>query len=162
MEIFKNSDLIIWLVDLSSRGWNNRLKEDLKRLGENVIMLTGNKIDLVEDYKKAISDYPKMLPVSCLTGVGLKKLKSELTKRINKKMPDLTSGMVVTSARHQRKLKEAVKHIKAAREKIDKEESPEFTAFDLNQAAKDLDEITGKVYNEQILEEIFSRFCIGK
>jgi len=162
LKIFENSDLILWLADLSSRGWKNRLKEDLKRLEKNIIILVGNKIDLVIDCRKTIKDYPEMLPVSCLTGAGLKKLKSELLKRINEKMPDLTSGMVVTSARHKQKLEQAIKHIKTAREKIEKDESPEFTAFDLNQATKALDEITGKVYNEQILEEIFSRFCIGK
>ncbi|MBN1213461.1 MAG: tRNA uridine-5-carboxymethylaminomethyl(34) synthesis GTPase MnmE [candidate division Zixibacteria bacterium] len=162
LKIFKNSDLIIWLADLSSRGWKRRLEEDLKRLEENIIMLVGNKIDLVKDYKKTIVACPEMLPVSCLTGAGLKKLKSDLVKRINEKMPDLTSGMVVTSVRHQQKLEQAIKNIKSARKKIESEESPEFTAFDLNLAAKALDEITGKVYNEQILEEIFSRFCIGK
>ncbi|MDD3732331.1 MAG: tRNA uridine-5-carboxymethylaminomethyl(34) synthesis GTPase MnmE [candidate division Zixibacteria bacterium] len=162
LKIFKDADLILWLVDLSSRGWKSRLEDDLKYLDGKLIMLIGNKIDLVKEFKKDLRAYPGIIPVSCLDGSGLKKLKSNLIKNINKKMPDLTSGVVVTSARHKQKLEQAIEHVKSARMKLVEDESPEFTAFDLNQATRAIDEITGKVYNEQILDEIFARFCIGK
>jgi tRNA modification GTPase len=45
---------------------------------------------------------------------------------------------------------------------IEAGESPEIVAFELRQTVDVLGEITGKVYNEEILGEIFSRFCIGK
>ena len=74
----------------------------------------------------------------------------------------MTSGVVVTSARHQQKLKAAVKHLKSACSKIRLAASPELTAFDLRQGVNAVDEITGKVYTEQILDRIFENFCIGK
>jgi tRNA modification GTPase len=42
------------------------------------------------------------------------------------------------------------------------DESPELTAFDLRQAVIALEEITGRIYTEDILGEVFSRFCVGK
>ena len=77
-------------------------------------------------------------------------------------MPDSTSGLVVTSARHQQKLKQAIKAMRSAYRNTKAGTSPEMTAFDLRQAAGAIDEITGRVYNEEILGKIFSRFCIGK
>jgi tRNA modification GTPase len=103
-----------------------------------------------------------LIPISCLTGKGINNLKKKLLERINEKIPDLTSGVVVTSARHQQKLKQAVKHLRAAKKKMSQSDSPELTAFNLRQAANAIDEITGKVYTEDILQRIFSKFCIGK
>ena len=77
-------------------------------------------------------------------------------------MPDLTSGLVVTSARHQQKLKAALAEIEQAKSKIAENQSPELTALDLRLAAGELAEITGRIYNEDILGQIFSKFCIGK
>jgi len=112
-----------------------------------------------------MSQPPKGLvitPISCLTGKGISSLKKKLLECINERMPDLTSGVVVTSARHQQKLQAALKNLRRAKTKMKSGESPELTAFDLRQAAGAIDEITGKVYTEDILQRIFSKFCIGK
>jgi tRNA modification GTPase len=100
--------------------------------------------------------------ISCLTGKGINRLKEKIIQRINDTMPDLTSGLVVTSARHRQKLQAALKNLRRAKSKMKQGESPELIAFDLRQAADAIDEITGKVYTEDILERIFSKFCIGK
>ena len=89
-------------------------------------------------------------------------MKKAFSLRITTKMPDLTSGLVVTSARHRQKLGVALKNLQLARRKIKARESLELAAFDLRQATSALGEITGRVYTEEILDRIFSRFCIGK
>jgi len=161
LKIMKDADLVIWMTDISSRGWKTRLETDLKILNNDVILLVGNKIDLVKGNIEDKSN-AEMSLMSCLNGSGFEGLKKLLVKHINDNMPDLTSGIVVTSARHKHKLEQAVEYIQNAKKKILADESPEFTAFELNQAVNTIDEITGKVYNEQILDEIFARFCIGK
>ena len=163
-KIIADCDLVIWMIDLTQRKWREQLFGDIKMLGHNNIISAQNKIDLVDNVAdlKAGSGLPEMVATSCLTGRGIKGLKKVIVQRINEKMPDLTSGVMVTSARHRQKLAAARKALKSARQKIKLDESPELTAFDLRQAASALDEITGKVYNEDILKEIFSRFCIGK
>ena len=85
-----------------------------------------------------------------------------MLSRIHEHMPDLTSGLVVTSARHKQKLTAAQKGIGRARRKFKENESPEIIAFELRQGIEALDEITGRIYNEEILGKIFSSFCIGK
>ncbi|MFZ5979912.1 MAG: tRNA uridine-5-carboxymethylaminomethyl(34) synthesis GTPase MnmE [Candidatus Zixiibacteriota bacterium] len=161
LKIMGDADLVIWMVDISLRGWKSKLEIDLKLLNKKVILLVGNKIDLVKGQYDT-NGYVDMALISCLNGSGIESLKERISELINDNMPDLTSGTVVTSARHKHKLEQAIEFIKNAREKIAADDSPELTAFELNQAVKTLDEITGKVYNEQILDEIFARFCIGK
>jgi len=77
-------------------------------------------------------------------------------------MPDFTSGVVVTSARHRQKLRNTINYLKSSRQKLVNHESPELTALDLRSAINEIDEITGRIYNDDILGRIFSKFCIGK
>jgi tRNA modification GTPase len=162
-KIIDQSDLVIWMVDLSERDWPGCLKADRKTLRGKEIIFVGNKLDLAayaDDLR--VLDYSDIVPLSCVTEDGFDILKEEIVKVIDAKMPDLTSGVVVTSARHKQKLTLALENLNSARAKVEKGESPELTAFDLRQAKDALDEITGKVYTEDILGKIFSSFCIGK
>jgi len=85
-----------------------------------------------------------------------------LARRINNNMPDLTDRLVVTSARHKQKLDNFLASFRLAKKSIAQSESPELTALELRRGINEIDEITGRVYNDEILENIFSRFCIGK
>ncbi|MFZ5980942.1 MAG: hypothetical protein ACOYVF_09965, partial [Candidatus Zixiibacteriota bacterium] len=108
-------------------------------------------------------DFPHpRFPVSCLTGEGIADFRRHLKTVTSAELPDLTDRLVITSERHQTKLKNACRHFKNALQSLKKQLSPELTAFDLRQGLNEIDEITGRVYNEQILDRIFSRFCIGK
>lgn len=186
MKIVSSADLLLWMVDLSERDWAGKLDSDSRFVGKHNNLLIGNKIDIVPNYRKLVgpnscssdmrkseppgfrptkpkeADGQNLTPISCLTGKGINHLKKKLLECINERMPDLTSGVVVTSARHQQKLQAALKNLRRAKTKMKSGESPELTAFELRQAANAIDEITGKVYTEDILERIFSRFCIGK
>jgi tRNA modification GTPase len=172
MKIVSNADLMLWMVDLSERDWPNKLDSDSHLVSKHNNLLIGNKIDLVPNYRKFVgpnscssdmrkseppgfrptklmeADVQNLTPISCLTGKGVNQLKKKLLECINERMPDLTSGVVVTSARHQQKLKQAVKHLRTAKKKMSQSDSPEITAFELRQAAGAIDEITGKVYTE--------------
>ncbi|MBI5265870.1 MAG: tRNA uridine-5-carboxymethylaminomethyl(34) synthesis GTPase MnmE [candidate division Zixibacteria bacterium] len=157
------ADLVIWVVDLSKQNWAKLLTLDIESLGSAHILLLGNKIDIVKKAASlSLSASQKIIGASCKTGIGLSKLHREIVGRIEKSMPDLTSGLVVTSARHRQKLKESIRHLRLARTKIEGSVSPELVAYDLRTAVSSLGEITGKVYTEQVLGRIFSRFCIGK
>ena len=164
MKIVSDADLLLWMVDLSERGWKAKLQADIPFLNKYVNLLAGNKIDLPRApqrvSKRAVALH--LTPISCLTGKGINHLKKKLLGCINQRMPDLTSGLIVTSARHQQKLQAALKNLRRAKSKMKQGESPELTAFELRQAANAIDEITGKVYTEDVLDRIFSKFCIGK
>lgn len=163
-KILAGAHLILWMIDLSQKGWEDHLTKDIKALGKSPIILVGNKIDLVSNTAKtpAEADGKQLSRVSCKTGKGIKQLKLAMVEQISGSLPDLTSGVMVTSARHKQKLSAAIKSLRVARKNIVKNETPELTAFDLRQAVAAVDEITGKVYSEEILGRIFSKFCIGK
>jgi tRNA modification GTPase len=162
-KIIGDADLVVWVVDISQRSWFKRQRSDMKSLFHNTICVIGNKIDLLgKTLSYSPEVYPELIPISCATGRGIAELKKELNKRINEHMPDLTSGLVVTSSRHKQKLVAALKSLKSVGRKIRSGELAELVAFDLRQATSALDEITGKVYTEQLLDQIFSKFCIGK
>ncbi|MEA2030267.1 MAG: tRNA uridine-5-carboxymethylaminomethyl(34) synthesis GTPase MnmE [candidate division Zixibacteria bacterium] len=163
-KVISSSNLVLWMIDLSSRDWKRNLSRDIKSLKKHYTVLVGNKIDIIEKIPSMPSHLTKwnVSHVSCKTSKGLKSLKKTLLEQIRQRMPDLTSGLVVTSARHQQKLKLSLSALRSAEEQIMQDESPEIIAFTLHEAVNAIDEITGRVYNEEILGEIFSKFCIGK
>lgn len=165
-KIIEESDLVIWLVDIGRQGWKKEIPADLKNLSNRHILLLYNKIDKakrdVRANLKSIDFSVPSFPVSCLTREGMTDFRSYLKTVTSAEFPDLTDRLVITSERHQMKLKNACRHFKKALLSLKKQLSPELTAFDLRQGLNEIDEITGRVYNEQILDRIFSRFCIGK
>lgn len=161
IDIIAKADLLIWIVDLSNRAWQSWLERDLKPFRNVDMLLLGNKIDIVKKLRTATGGGVD-LKISCKTGAGLVRFKQEIVRRIETNMPDWTSGLIVTSLRHKQKLAESARHLKSARLKVSKSVSGELVAYDLRQATAALSEITGKVYTEQILGRIFSKFCIGK
>jgi tRNA modification GTPase len=162
-DLILKSNLLIWVVDISKRGWEKNIDSDVKSFDDIDILVFLNKTDVVKR-KPPVSATMLKTPLfgSCKTGAGISKLHGEIKRRIEANMPDLTSGLVVTSARHSQKLNEGIRQLRAARVKIGKSVSGELVAYELRQAVNALGEITGKVYTEQILGRIFSRFCIGK
>jgi tRNA modification GTPase len=69
---------------------------------------------------------------------------------------------MITNMRHKLALEKALSNIQRAKENVAGGMSPEFPAFDLREALDNLDEITGKKIDDEILDKIFSSFCIGK
>ncbi|MCX6830331.1 MAG: tRNA uridine-5-carboxymethylaminomethyl(34) synthesis GTPase MnmE [candidate division Zixibacteria bacterium] len=165
-EIMAGSDLVIWIVDLTRRSWEQELETDLKSISKTIILLLYNKIDKLNKAQKEklevkLKEHSGVV-FSCVTRAGLKDLRTELVRRISNQMPDLTDRLVVTSERHKKKMENALKYLRKAKRNIGRDESPELVAFELRQGINEIDEITGRVYNEEILDRIFSRFCIGK
>ena len=168
--IMKSANLVVWLVDLTDPGWQDQLSDDLEPLNGTNIMLLGNKIDLsdgdIEPFhllsKLKVAPLTASPSISCKSGQNIAELKQRLVMIINRRVPDLTSGVIVTSARHQQKLTAARDAVKEAGEKLLAGDSPEILAFELKRATDALDEITGRIYTEEVLGKIFSSFCIGK
>jgi tRNA modification GTPase len=161
-KIISEADLVIWIFDLSQRDWKSKLEKDAGGdLGQHKLLL-GNKIDICTKGAVDTAGKAGAVCISCTEETGLKDLHEALLTEIRDRMPDLTDGHLVTSSRHAQKLGEALESLQAGRTKIEANETPELTAFDLRQAAGHIDEITGKIYNEEILGRIFSKFCIGK
>jgi tRNA modification GTPase len=164
--IIKSAGLVIWVVDISRRNWKKELSVDLGNINNTNILLLFNKIDCFENHDVRIieENNRNLEPIllSCLTRQGWEKFRKALTARISNHIPDLTDGLIVTSERHKKKLSAAIKHIKNGIKHIKNGDSPEIISFELRLGIAEVDEITGRIYNEEVLDRIFSKFCIGK
>ena len=80
---------------------------------------------------------------------------------MNGQGPDV-SEPIVTRVRHQQAMKTTLRNIRKARRKVKRGSEEELLAADLREALTTLGEITGETCNEEVLEHIFSHFCVGK
>ena len=101
-------------------------------------------------------------PVSALKKTNIDDLKQALTESIWGEDVPKVNQAIITSARHMEALEETAKSLVQAREGIEQNLSPEFIAIDLRTALEAMDLITGHNITEDILDAVFSKFCIGK
>ncbi len=101
-------------------------------------------------------------PVSCLSESSIESLRNHLYQIITTGSIFSSNSLVAINARHQSCLDRARKFLTTARAALEEGNSPEFVAMDLRLALDAVGDIVGKTDIEEILGEVFSRFCIGK
>lgn len=162
-KLFKRADLILYLFDITSRPKPLPRLPLTKNQARTIVL---NKADLVtrkQDktiaaWREKLGKTMEIVPVSAKTGKGIKALTRHIYDRAG--LVDLTDSLVVTSHRHKTKIDHCLAHLRKVRDIADM--PPEIISFELRQAADRIGEITGHIYTEQILDEIFANFCIGK
>ena len=120
---------------------------------KNVIMINNFVKSLVSE-----NDAPEVLWISAKIGFGLGKLRELLASMVGKASAD---GVLVTNARHAAALRDAAASLRAVRSGLGSLPT-DLLAEDLRSALASLGSITGIIGTEEVLGEIFSRFCIGK
>ncbi|MCK5125293.1 MAG: tRNA uridine-5-carboxymethylaminomethyl(34) synthesis GTPase MnmE [candidate division Zixibacteria bacterium] len=160
-KIISKADLILYIEDINNRP-KPLAKLNLKKHQQMITVL--NKADICKALKSSELAWVKKLDssplcvISARTGRGIKSLLREIHKLAG--VSDLTESIVVTSERHKKKIDSCLIHLKNIRKIIDM--PAEIVSLELRQAADTIGEITGHIYTEQILDEIFANFCIGK
>ena len=160
-----DADVVIIVLD----GSEPLCPEDARILEENRnrnILLAVNKADLphrlsVGDLVK-YTDPPQPLWISAKYGEGVDTLKKRVFNAARRGESTRASDAVLTAVRHKVAVEKSIELLLKAREGLQGGLSPEYAAFDLRQAVESLDEITGRNLSEEILDQIFSTFCIGK
>ncbi|MBI1236515.1 MAG: tRNA uridine-5-carboxymethylaminomethyl(34) synthesis GTPase MnmE [Alphaproteobacteria bacterium] len=147
-----SADLVVGVLD-GSAVWN----QEMTRVLEKSHLLVANKSDL--DQRLTLPDSDVAVIRAAITkGEGVpdieRWLESEVTKRLGRReMPALSR------ARHRRNVEQAFAALARAAESLDQ---PEFAGEDLRLATRSLESLTGRVDIEEVLGEVFSRFCVGK
>jgi tRNA modification GTPase len=162
-EHVEKADAVIFVVD----GSIYLEADDRTLVGElagKKTLLAVNKNDLP---RRAVVDelsgslVPNSIAyVSAKTGEGVHALKTILRDLILD--TETEPSVVVTNLRHRTALTRSEVALRHALTSLGESQAPEFIAVDLNQASEALEEIVGTIRNEDILERIFSEFCIGK
>ncbi|MDR1086159.1 MAG: tRNA uridine-5-carboxymethylaminomethyl(34) synthesis GTPase MnmE [Deltaproteobacteria bacterium] len=144
------ADLIVWLRDLTS------LKPPPVPDLDIPVLEVFTKADLAQ--KPGLN--PSALTVSSKTAQGLDRFKDEALKLLglsSRKTPEL-----VPNLRHQKALEETYLFVSAAQKALSQGLPPDIVSLELSSAQKSLGQITGRVMTEDLLKEVFSRFCVGK
>ena len=150
-EIAKNAELVLALFDGSSE-LTEEDEEILKILrSDSIILLT--KCDLAQ------KNFMDGIKISTKTGEGIDELLAEISKKVGKIDYEMN---FVNDEREADILKRAIKSLENARETIKNNVGIDFVAIDLRTALELFGEITGESVTEDVINEIFSKFCIGK
>ena len=150
------ADLILLLLD-ASKGMTAQDEVILAGLPADIPqLLVFNKADLLDD-SAAISASAPFIRVSAKTGAGMEELRGKLLEAVGWR--DQESGAFMARERHLRALTLAQVHLAQAQTVL---ASAELFAEELRLAQRALNEITGEFTPDDLLGEIFSRFCIGK
>jgi tRNA modification GTPase len=160
-----DSDAVLLVVDTS----RPQSSEDADLRGSmelKTCIVAMNKSDLVarwtfEEMQQFAGKLP-LLVVSAKTGTGIEQLHSTIINGIMGTAASGQDGIMVTHLRHCRCLENVRENLERAAAALGNGMSEEFVLTDLHSALKALGEITGETHVEDVLEQIFSSFCIGK
>jgi tRNA modification GTPase len=159
------ADLILLVID-GSVDHDDRAGSLLPDRKHSNVVVVCNKVDLPR--KVALDKLQRCFPesrivaISALYRSGIEELKATIASVMTANFPSVPDRTVISNLRHKVALEKTVEALKEAREGLHKKIPPEFTAADLQSALRCLGEITGQTSREEVLDQIFSRFCIGK
>ena len=155
------ADLVLHVVD-ASKPLGPDTQSRLAELADRNCIVVLNKSDLPSQLGQADTHGCQALPVSCLNGDGVEALKDSI--RASVWDGDITSEMleVMVNSRHQGALNRAKSSLQAALNQLRGGAVLDLVAVDLRTATNAIGEIVGKTTTEDLLDSIFSTFCIGK
>jgi tRNA modification GTPase len=163
LEKMKQADLVLYLFDAAETTTEaGNKKSEFDNLNLNYLMVA-NKIDLAgEDIaRKKFSGMEKIIFISAKHHLHTEVLKRSMVDTVLQEQVQI-ENTVVTNARHYHALKEVAKSLTDIKEGLDKKLPGDLLSLDIRRSLHYLGEITGEITNEDQLDYIFSKFCIGK
>lgn len=159
-EFLNSADIILFVVDAS----NQKTKEDeaiCAELKNKSYVLVQNKADKKMYNHSALADNVGSVFVSGKTGEGIDTLIKKI-KEITKINKIDSSGIMITNERHIEALKQSKQNLQDLINELSQNRTYDILALKLKTALDSLGEITGKTASEEIINNIFSKFCVGK
>ena len=164
-KLAEEADLIIAIFD-SSQNFTNEDLEILKIAKNKKSIIVLNKIDLKQ---KVTSDNPELkdlnknlINLSAKYKNGLNSLFEKINDMFNLNEINLDNDVVITNERHKNLISTAIKNLNEAERSLNIGMPVDIIAINLKDVLHNLGEITGEEASEEIINEIFSRFCLGK
>ena len=162
------SKKIINMADLIILVLNNNEKltpDDLELLdlvkNKNYIIFV-NKNDLPANIDLPDKKYANVVYGNTLTTTGIKELKEMITTLFNLEKISTNDATYITNARHKALIEVALNYLNSALENIDNSYSVDMLEIDIRACWDTLGEIIGATYKDELLDELFSNFCLGK
>jgi tRNA modification GTPase len=160
-EKLNEADLVLLLLD-SSRDLNEEDKGIIDALHDKKTIVVLNKVDL--DQKVNASDlegFDNIISSSTLTGYGIDDLKKKVKEMFFSGEVE-SESLIISNNRHKQALFRALENCKIAQERVELKEYLDLISIYVTAALKALGEITGTELEEDLINKIFSEFCVGK
>jgi len=170
-EKVENANILVYLADSATEDFSediemikSLLRDDLK------LIICATKIDEVvpTQYEKAedvfraeIAHEFDFITISAVENQNIQDLKNELSSYVEQ-LKSAENNVVITNQRHFEALHKSLDAVRKVKDAITVQISTELLAYELRNALQYLGEISGEVTNDEVLENIFSKFCIGK
>ena len=164
-EIANDADLVIAIFD-SSKELTKEDIEILNIIKNNKSIVLLNKADLNsvlnendERFKKITEN---VLKISALNGEGLEKLYALISKMFSLEEINVDNDVIITNLRHKNLISKAIENVKKAKNTVEENMPIDIIAIFIKDILEDLGNITGEIVTDDIINEIFSKFCLGK
>lgn len=160
----KDADLILYVMD-SSKSLDNNDDEIMELIQEKRAIVLLNKSDLDSKIsKKDIIDKVQapVITISAKDKTGIDVLEEEIKKMFFAGDISFNDEVYITNIRHKKALEDAKKSLAQVKESIEMQMPEDFYSIDLTSAYESLGSITGESMGEDLVNEIFSKFCTGK
>ncbi|MCA6067699.1 tRNA uridine-5-carboxymethylaminomethyl(34) synthesis GTPase MnmE [Chryseobacterium sp. RG1] len=170
-EKVENANILVYLADAGTEDFSediemikSLLREDLK------LIICSTKIDEVspsvyekveEIFRNEIANEFDFIKISAVENQNIQDLKNELSSYVEQ-LKASENNVVITNQRHFEALQKSLDAVHKVKEAISFQISTELLAYELRNALEHLGEISGEVTNDEVLGNIFSKFCIGK
>ena len=161
MEALADADLVLVVRD-SSQPLAQEDEELLAQVAGRSAIAIANKADLSDKTWSIARSELAIVRTSAITGEGISELRREILRHVGGEAGAQAETGFLTNLRHQGRVRESLTALAAARTAAENKIPHEMLLLDLYNALRPLDEITGATTNDDILNLIFSTFCIGK
>lgn len=160
-KIINTADLIILVLNNNEKLTPDDLELlDLVKDKNHIIFV--NKNDLPANIDLPIGKYTNVVYGNTLTTAGIKELKEMITTIFNLEKINTNDPTYITNARHKALIEVALNYLNSALENIDNGYSVDMLEIDIRACWDTLGEIIGATYKDELLDELFSNFCLGK
>lgn len=162
-ELIDKADLVLFVVDNSRELDEEDLKIHERINSEKVIGLI-NKTDVESKLDiTPLTKIKKWIRISALEKLGIEDMEDEIYRYVvSGQVEDSSQKLVITNVRHKSALEKTKQAIENIFETLDMGLPMDLIAVDLKEALDSLSEVTGEISNEDLLDHIFSNFCVGK
>lgn len=165
LKLSEDADLIIAIFD-GSKELDDEDLEILKIIKNKKSIILLNKKDLgdlkLEENEYIKNNFKNVIKISAKNGEGIENIYKKISEMFNNNEIKMNDGVIITNLRHKNQIEKALKSVDEALESNEKGLPIDIVSIPIIQILHDLSSITGEDVSEDIINEIFSKFCLGK
>ena len=164
-KILGEADIVIFVAD-ASRALMDEDIEIMKSLipGRSLILLNKTDLEMVTKPAdiEAFAPEVKIIETSLISGTGAEELENAIYDMVSDKTEQTGDGNLITNVRHENALREALSSAEDALKGAEERQPLELIEIDVSGCRNALGEVTGETASADVIDEVFSRFCLGK